>query len=81
MIMSKDSNGKYVTIPLIAIVTVLIGALLITQALQTVHAQNTSGQVSQKLGNISGATNKTGNQSSNPLAKIGEALKGMFRGK
>jgi hypothetical protein len=67
---SKDSNRKYITISMIAIIAALIGTLAISQVLQPLHAQNTSGQ-SQKLGNISGAAaNKTGNQSSNPLAKI-----------
>jgi len=69
--MSKDSNRKYITISMIAIIAALIGTLAISQVLQALHAQNTSGQMSQKLGNVSGAAaNKTGNQSSNPLAKI-----------
>ena len=68
--MSKDSNRKYITISMIAIIAALIGTLAISQVLQPLHAQNTSGQMSQKLGNVSGAANKTGNQSSNPLAKI-----------
>ena len=69
--MSKDSNRKYITISLIAIIAAMIGTLAISQVLQPLHAQNTSGQMSQKLGNVSGAAaNKTGNQSSNPLAKI-----------
>ncbi|MGA7900676.1 MAG: hypothetical protein WA395_16230 [Nitrososphaeraceae archaeon] len=80
--MSKDSNRKYVTISMIAIIAALIGTLAISQVLQPLHAQNTSGQMGQKLGNVSGAAaNKTGNQSSNPLAKVGEALKGMFGSK
>lgn len=82
MIMSKDLNRKYVTISMIAVIATLIGTLVAGQVLQPLHAQNTSGQVGQKLGNATGAAaNKTGNQSSNPLAKVGEALKGMFTGK
>jgi len=66
---------------MIAIIASLIGTLVTSQVLQPLHAQNTSGQVGQKLSNASGAAaNKTGNQSSNPLAKVGEALKGMFGG-
>jgi hypothetical protein len=69
--MSKDSNREYITISMIAIIAALIGTLAISQVLQPLPAQNTSGQMSQKLGNVSGAAaNKTGNQSSNPLAKI-----------
>jgi hypothetical protein len=83
--MSKDSNRKYVTISMIAIIAVLIGTLSISQVLQPVYAQNTTGQTGQKIGqaagNVSGSVNKTGNQSANPLAKVGEALKGMFGGK
>ena len=53
--MSKDSNRKYVTISMIAIIAALIGTLAISQVLQPLHAQNTSGQMGQKLGNVSGA--------------------------
>jgi hypothetical protein len=77
--MNKDLNRQYITISMIAAKAALIGTLVAGQVLQPLHAQNTSGQVGQKLGNATGAAaNKTGNQSSNPLAKIGEALKGMF---
>ncbi|HEY7573102.1 MAG TPA: hypothetical protein VH796_17205 [Nitrososphaeraceae archaeon] len=86
--MNKDLNRKYITISMIAVIAALIGTLVAGQVLQPLHAQNTSGQVGQKVGNATGAAanttgaaaNKTGNQSSNPLAKVGEALKSMFSG-
>ena len=52
--MSKDSNRKYVTISMIAIIAVLIGTLSISQVLQPVYAQNTTGQMGQKIGQVLG---------------------------